>query len=207
MTLSDDRERIARDLHDLVIQRVFAAGLTLQATAGMLDAGAARDRIGEVVEELDATISELRTTIFAIQQHADGSSSLRLRITELVRRWGDQLGFTPRLRIAGEIDTRVGDAVAEHLLAALQEALSNVVRHARATQLSITIDVGVELRLEAEDDGVGLSETPDHRGGLSNLEDRARNLGGSAATARSELGGTRLTWTVPLGGSVDAEST
>jgi signal transduction histidine kinase len=198
MALNDDRERIARDLHDRVIQRVFAAGLTLQATASMLEEGAVHDRVTHVVEELDDTIAELRTTIFALQQSASRSSNLRLYITELVQRSTDQLGFSPRLRITGEIGTRVGTEIADHLLAVLREAISNVARHADATRLNITIAVGGELRLQVDDDGRGLPDDVGRRSGLKNLEERATALGGTSRLERSSLGGTRLSWTVPL---------
>jgi signal transduction histidine kinase len=198
MALNDDRERIARDLHDRVIQRVFAAGLTLQATASMLEEGAVHDRVTHVVEELDDTIAELRTTIFALQQSDSRSSNLRLYITELVQRSTDQLGFSPRLRITGEIGTRVGTEIADHLLAVLREAISNVARHADATRLNITIAVGGELRLQVDDDGRGLPDDVGRRSGLKNLEERATALGGTSRLERSSLGGTRLSWTVPL---------
>lgn len=198
MTINDDRERIARDLHDLVIQRVFAAGLTLQATASMLEAGPIHDRVTNVVDELDDTIAELRTTIFALQQPGSRSSTLRLKITELVQRSSVQLGFAPRLRITGEIDTRVSAEAADHLLAVLREAISNVARHAAATRLHVTIEVGIELRLQVDDDGRGLPEHLSRRSGLKNLEERAATLGGTSVLERSNLGGTRLSWNVPL---------
>ena len=198
MALNDDRERIARDLHDLGIQRGFAAGLTLQATASMLEPGLIQDRVTKAVDELDDTIAELRTTIFALQQTNSRSSNLRLQITELVQRSAEQLGFTPRLRIAGEIGTRVGPEAADHLLAVLRESIANVARHAGATRLNITIEVGVELRLQVDDDGRGLPEKLGRRSGLKNIEERATELGGMSVLERSELGGTRLSWTVPL---------
>ena len=178
MALDDDRERIARDLHDLVIQRVFAAGLTLQATASMLDEGPIHDRVTRVVAELDDTIAELRTTIFALQQSDSHSSNLRLQITELVQRSSDQLAFAPRLRISGEIGTRVSPEIADHLLAVLREAISNVARHAGATRLNITIDVGGELRLQVDDDGRGIPVDVGRRSGLKNLEERRDRVGG-----------------------------
>ena len=199
IAVTDDRERIARDLHDLVIQRVFAAGLTLQATSALLEPGPIQERVTGVVDELDDTIAELRTTIFALQHSGGRPSTLRLQVTELVRRASEQLGFAPRLRIAGEIDTRVSPEVADHLLAVLREAISNVARHAGATRLHITIEVGVELRMQIDDDGCGLPERLEHRSGLKNLEERAATVGGTSISDRSTLGGTRLTWAVPLG--------
>jgi len=196
--LIDDRERIARDLHDLVIQRIFAAGLSLEATAAMLEPGPNRERVAGVIGELDDTISELRTTIFALQQKSGATSSLRLQIAELVRRAAEQLGFTPRLRVSGEIGTRVDSEFAVHLLAVLREAISNVARHSGASRLQVTVDVGSELRLQVDDDGLGLPERLGHRGGVGNFEERASALGGSATLGPSDLGGTSLVWTVPL---------
>lgn len=198
MAVTDDRERIARDLHDLVIQRVFAAGLTLQATAAMLEPGQIQERVTGVVDQLDDTIAELRTTIFALQQHGNRSSTVRLQITELARQASQQLGFAPRLRITGAIDTRVDPEVAEHLMAVLREAISNVSRHADATRLHVTIEVGGELRAQIEDDGGGMPYQLERHSGLKNLEERAAALGGTSIADRSALGGTRLTWTVPL---------
>lgn len=198
LILSDDRERIARDLHDLVIQRVFAAGLTLQAAAALMESGPAHDRVTGVVDELDDTISELRTTIFALQQSDHRPSTLRVEITELVQQASRQLGFTPRLRITGEIDTRVDHEVAEHLLAVLREAMSNVMQHAHARRLHITIEVGTELRLSVEDDGVGLPDNLERRSGLKNLDERATELGGTSTWDRGPLEGARFVWVVPL---------
>lgn len=198
MALNDDRERIARDLHDLVIQRVFAAGLTLQSAATLLDPGPVRDRVNRVVEDLDDTIAELRNTIFALQSEGARSSSLRFRVTELVRRTEDQLGFAPRLRVTGEIDTRVGPLVADQLLAVLREALANVARHARARQVRVTVEVGADVSVSVDDDGTGLSDDDDRRSGLRNLFERARALGGVFSATRSDLGGTCVHWSVPL---------
>lgn len=201
MALNDDRERIARDLHDLVIQRVFAAGLTLQAAATMLDDGPAKERVTRVVDELDDTIAELRTTIFALQQTGQQAPNLRLRITELVQGAEPQLGFVPRLRINGEIGTRVDPEVADHLLAVVREAIANAARHAGATRLHVTIDVGRDLGLVVEDDGRGLPEQPGRRSGLANMARRADELGGTFVVDRGDLGGARLRWTVPLDSS------
>ena len=137
-----------------------------------------------------------------MQQTGSHSPALRLQITELAQRATDQLGFRPRLRVTGEIDTRVSADVADHLLAVLREAISNVARHAGATRLNITIEVGSEVRLQVDDDGCGLPEVLDHLSGMRNVEDRATDLGGTSIWSRSTLGGTRLTWTVPLAGTV-----
>jgi signal transduction histidine kinase len=198
MALNDDRERIARDLHDLVIQRVFAAGLTLQSAATLLDPGPVKDRVTRVVEDLDDTIAELRTTIFALQSDGTRSSQLRRRVTELVQRSAGQVGFMPRLRITGEIDTRVGRVVADHLLAVLREAIANIVRHAGADRVHIAVDVGAELRLSVDDDGVGPPDGDVRHSGLANLEERANSLGGAFTVTDSDLGGTSLRWSAPL---------
>lgn len=199
-SLFADRDRIARNLHDLVIQRLFATGMALEGAANLIsvDPVDSAARIRRAVSELDSAIKELRTTVFALQQPSDLSSSLRARVIEVVDGASTTLGFTPSLRFDGLVDTTVDDAIADQLLAVLREALSNVVKHARATRVSVSVSAHDELRLRVSDNGVGLS--PDgRRSGLTNMAVRAEQLGGRLAIDDAQPG-TQLCWTVPLGG-------
>jgi signal transduction histidine kinase len=193
-----DRDRIARDLHDLVIQRIFAAGLALQAVGSLLPPGEVSTRLSKVVDELDDTIRDLRTSIFALQHDHVGDDGIRLRIVDLVNRSADGLGFAPRLRISGEIDTRLAPEPAEQLYAAVTEALANVVRHSGASQVDVHIEVGDELVLTVADDGKGFTDDTGRRSGLGNLWERAEAMGGHLELGESELGGAQLRWSVPL---------
>ena len=136
LQLLEDRERIARDLHDLVIQRLFAAGMALQATISRLDDQDVADRVSRVVDDLDDTIGQLRTVIFGLQDRRTAHPSIRSSVLEIVAEERAALGFEPRIRFDGPVDS-IGDAIAEHVLAVLREALSNVARHAHATEVDI----------------------------------------------------------------------
>ena len=197
-----DRDRIGRDLHDLVIQRLFAAGMRLQGTIRLItaDPAEAAVRVDLAVDELDATIRELRSTIYGLQSPLEGRPSLRARLLEVVDAGTVHLGFPPVLRLDGLLDTVVPGEIAEHVLATVREALSNVARHAQARQAEVTIVLHDELlQVVIEDDGVGLA--PDRtRSGLRNLASRAHQLGGELTLDAGRLGGTRLTWEVSVGG-------
>jgi signal transduction histidine kinase len=196
LAVISDRERIARDLHDIVIQRLFATGLQLQA-AGMR---AEKDDVAELIqrsaEDLDATIRDVRATIFELQ--VPSADSVRRELRALVREYARVLGLTPELRLKGPVDTAVTEQMREPLLKVLREALSNVVRHARATQVQITaaVDEG-RFTLTVDDDGLGISAV-DTRSGLDNARARAQALGGDLELTTSPLGGARLVWSVPL---------
>jgi len=195
-----DRDRIARDLHDLVIQRLFATGLQLQGTSRLAARAEVRERLDAAVAELDQTIGQIRTTIFELQ-HGRDSSSLRSRLTRLKDDYAQLLGFSPRLQIEGPVDAAVPAPTAEHLAAVLREALSNVARHAQATKVLITVSVvGGMLMLRVSDDGVGhdtgASRYPGN--GLRNMIERAATLGGSASLSEADPHGTVVEWRVPL---------
>ncbi|WP_405147577.1 GAF domain-containing protein [Sphaerisporangium sp. NBC_01403] len=197
--LLEDRDRIAKDLHDVVIQRLFAVAMTLMGAVRLVDKPEASSRLKHAVDELDGTIRQIRSTIFALQTPPDAAApSLRGQIVELVEGARGHLGFMPGLRMEGPVDNKVPSELAEQLLAVLRETLSNVVRHARASKA----DVGVEaaggwLTLLVEDDGVGPAPGG-RRSGLRNLADRAAQFGGTFAVERAEEGGTRAVWRVPL---------
>src|SRR4051794_3796159 len=168
VALVDERERIARDLHDDVIQRLFATGLTLQSTAAMAGDGAVAERINRAVDDLDATIRQVRTAIFHLRQPVNERPSLRGEILRICSDATHAIGFEPSCRIVGPIDSSVPSDVAEPLLLTLREALSNVARHAGAMHVDIAVTAreGV-LALQVDDDGVGIATT--HRGsGLAN---------------------------------------
>ncbi|MCW2542630.1 MAG: sensor signal transduction histidine kinase [Frankiales bacterium] len=198
----EDRDRIARDLHDLVIQRLFATGMQLEGAVRLISQrpDEAEARVHQAVDDLDGTIRELRSTIYGLQAPHQGASSLRALLLQTVDAGTEQLGFAPSLRMDGLVDTLVPAAVAEHLQAALREALSNAARHASATSVEVHVavtDSGLTLRVE--DDGKGMAEGG-RRSGLSNLASRAAELGGSFVAEGASGQGTRLRWQVPLPG-------
>jgi two-component system, NarL family, sensor histidine kinase DevS len=197
LLVMDDRERIARDLHDRVIQRLFAAGMALQGTIAMAGPAAAA-RIDGVVGDLDAAIREIRETIFTLQHERPPARSVRAEIVALADSAAGQLGHQPALDLQGPVDTAVSDEIAGHLLAVLREALSNVARHARARATQISLQVtDHDLVLSVSDDGAGMSGTA-RRSGLANLRQRAEALGGSFTIGQPPGGGTGLEWRVPL---------
>ena len=195
--VANDRERIARDLHDTVIQRLFGAGLQLQATMGSVD-DHARQRLQTTVDDLDETIKELRAAIFALQGAGPSPGGLRGRLHHVVQDAGAALGFDPRLQFEGPIETMDHD-VAEHLLAVLREALANVARHAHATQVRVVVSTTDGVGLTVVDDGIGTPEEILGGHGLTNLAARAEELGGRFEIGPADEGGTRLAWHVPAG--------
>lgn len=208
LAVFEDRDRIARDLHDLVIQRLFAAGMMLETAQRRSDVPEVRTGVGKAVDELDVTIQEIRTAIFALQQGpAEAPSGLRTRVLREINMAAVPLGFKPTHRFAGAVDTAVGELTGKNLIAALREALSNTFRHARATRIEVTVDASARLpdgtpavRLSVADDGVGIPEGG-RRSGLRNLRRRAESLGGSSEVGPG-LGddgrGTTVIWQAPL---------
>ncbi|MBT2233732.1 GAF domain-containing sensor histidine kinase [Nonomuraea sp. NEAU-A123] len=199
LSLLEDRDRIAKDLHDVVIQRLFAIAMTLMSTVRLVEKPEASARIRHAIDELDETIRQIRSTIFALQGSRAGlGPSLRAQIVELVEASRGHLGFTPGLLMEGQLDNRVPEPIAENLLAVLREALSNVARHAQASKADISVKVADGmLTLAVLDNGVGL-RADGERSGLRNLHERATALGGSFAATAPEAGGTALRWSVPL---------
>ena len=191
-----DRDRIARDLHDHVIQRLFATGLQLQSTLRRVPDPAAQERIGQAVADLDATIRQIRTAIFDLHTAAD-DTGLRRKLLQTASEASSGLAVSPAVRISGPVDTVVPADVATHAVAVVREAISNAVRHGHAATVTLTVDVGEDLVVDVLDDGVGIPEDVGFSG-LRNLEDRARECGGRLSVHRVEPSGTRLTWRVPL---------
>ncbi len=195
--LTEDRDRIARDLHDSVIQRLFAIGLSLQGTARLVERPEAVMRIGEAIDKLDETIRQLRKAIFDIELTIS-REGLHPKVLDLVHELRPVLGLLPQVSFSGPVDTVVSESLAEEVLAVLREALTNVGKHARASQVVITIAAGEELRLVVADDGVGIRDAKAAGLGLKNLRQRAERLGGDVELGTSHEGGTRLTWHVPI---------
>ncbi|MFI2783971.1 sensor histidine kinase [Streptomyces sp. ALB3] len=202
----EDRDRIARDLHDLVIQRLFATGIMLEGAQRRSPVPGVRTGIGRAVDELDVTIQEIRTAIFALQQEpAEAPSGLRSRVLREINMAAVPLGFMPSHRFLGPVDSLVGELTGKNLIAALREALSNTFRHARASRVEVTVDAAAVLpdgrdavRLTVADDGVGIPDGG-RRSGLRNLARRAESLGGASWFGPGDGGsGTTVTWQVPL---------
>jgi signal transduction histidine kinase len=192
----EDRERIARDLHDKVIQRLFATGMTLQTMLPVTGRDDVTNRINDAVDELDVTIREIRSTISALQ--VPEQRGLRVSIFAMLDGARDALGFSPELRIDGPVDTVVSETTAEHLLAVLQEALSNVAQHAGASHANVTVEAGTDVLVRVVDNGTGLPTPRNNGRGLQNLEQRAASMGGRLVASRLETGGTMVEWRVPV---------
>jgi two-component system sensor histidine kinase DevS len=198
LMLAYDRERIGRDLHDLVVQRLFGTGLALQSVANLVETREAARRISAAVGELDTAIRDIRTIIFALGHHVDGSShSLRGRVLEVIFEAAGGLGHDPTVRFDGPVDAAVPDEIGDHLLAVLREALSNVARHAHATSTSILVSVDGNVVLRVTDNGTGMVNIT-RASGLRNMRKRAEALGGTMTMTGAPLGGTSLEWQVPL---------
>jgi len=194
----EERERIAADLHDHVIQRIFAAGLSLQGLAAQLGAGRAADRVVGVIDDLDTTISQIRTTIFQLQRGPGTAHGVRSRLLDVAADVAAALGFEPGVRFSGAIDGQVPDDLVGDLEAVLREALTNVARHARARSAEADITVTADtVTLDIRDDGVGIT-APTRSSGLANLRTRAERRGGTLVVERVRPTGTRLCWSVPL---------
>jgi signal transduction histidine kinase len=215
VVLLEDRDRIARDLHDHVIQRLFGAGLTVESVSSALRDSDNGERLAQVVGDIDDTIRQIRSSIFQLRGPiAVGTSQVRIRLLDLIGELAPMLGFEPQVTFTGSVDVLITDEVLEELEAVMREALSNVARHAEATQTQVSVVAGNgELRVEILDDGVGLSGTT-RRSGLSNLRQRAERRGGrfeivspvrnvapagpgsrGNATVR---GGTLIRWIIPV---------
>ncbi len=195
----EDRDRIARDLHDLVIQRLYATGMSLQGTVSLIAAPDAAERVNRAVDALDETIREIRSSIFALQARPEGQvPGLRARVLAVADEMTPMLGFPPALQLDGRLDDDVPPGVAEHLLTAVREALSNVARHAGASKVEVSVRAADDVSLVVTDDGSGLRDVT-RRSGLANLEERAAQFGGSMHVDSVPGGGTTLSWRIPLG--------
>ncbi|WP_315095484.1 GAF domain-containing sensor histidine kinase [uncultured Cellulomonas sp.] len=198
LAVLEERERIARDLHDMVIQRLFAIGLSVQGAAQEAARPDVARRLEAAVDDLDETIKDVRTTIFRLGSRGGTTGTgLRHRIDAEVVHARAGLGFLPRLRTDG-VTATVPDELAEDAVAVVREALANVARHARAHEVVVRLDVGSRLTVEVQDDGAGVPADVPVRSGLANLEERAMRRGGTLDVAAVPDGGTYLRWSVPL---------
>jgi two-component system, NarL family, sensor histidine kinase DevS len=198
--LLDERERIARDLHDDVIQRLFATGLSLEAVAQLTSDPVSQQRIRGAVDDLNMSIRQIRATIFELNQRHSSVASLRGDILDVCEQAAASLGFEPSCDIRGPIDTSVDEPRRSHLLLCLREALSNVARHAHATAVVVGIRVdGHRLELRIADDGVGYEPIRGQpASGIDNMRVRARALGGTFSIESRPTGGTLVSWDISL---------
>ncbi|GAA3358960.1 sensor histidine kinase [Saccharopolyspora gregorii] len=194
-----ERDRIARDLHDHVIQRLFATGLSLQGTLRRATDSDVRRRVQQSVQQLDDTVREIRTAIFDLHSSpgADDPVSLRRRLLDTVADASSGAGFAPAVRMSGAIDTAVPAGHFEHAEAVVREAVANALRHGGATAITVSVDTGAELTIEVVDNGCGAAGGAPGNG-LRNLRARAEQLAGTLELTTPEDGGTRLTWRAPL---------
>lgn len=191
-----DRERIARDLHDQVIQRLFAIGLGMQGTHRRVTSPVVADRLTEHIDQLQEVIHDVRTAIFNLQADPTEAPRLRTALHDVITELTDDTALRTTVRMSGPVSVVSGD-LAEHAEAVLREAVSNVVRHADADELVVTISVEDNLVIDVTDNGIGIPDTV-ARSGLHNLAQRATNAGGGCTVRQREGGGTRLVWTAPL---------
>jgi signal transduction histidine kinase len=195
LAVFEDRERIAHDLHDLVIQRLFAVGLSLETTRRITEKPDVAGRLEVAVDDIDDTIKEIRRSIFALSG-AGGPSDIRRAVTDVVTRLSRSMTFGPTIRFEGQVNTAVEAEARSNLLAVLEEALSNVVRHSEASAVEVTLTAGDELTLMVGDNGIGFG--PDVvPSGLRNMEERAKALGGECVVESRTPGGTTVRWQIP----------
>ena len=198
VTVLQARERIARDLHDLVIQRLYATGMSLQGAMPLIHRPEVADRVSRAVDALDDTIGDIRSAIFALQtRHDIKQASLREQVLQIIDEMTGPLGFAPSLSLTGDLSERVPDDIAGNMLGALRESLSNAARHAEASRIDVLVEVGSEVVLVVRDNGIGLRDVT-RRSGLANLAERAEQLGGTLKVGAADGSGTELHWQVPL---------
>jgi len=198
MSVLDDRDRIARDLHDRVIQRIYAVGMSLQGAARLPERDLIVERVSKAVDELDDTITQIRSTIFELGDSAL-PGGLRQAVVHLSDELAPSLGSRPEVRFEGAVDSTVPQHVGDHALAVVREGLTNAGKHAGASRYEVTLIVTDRLVLEIQDDGTGVELPLAQPGlGLINIRERAEKLGGTFELHARDGGGTRLLWVVPL---------
>jgi signal transduction histidine kinase len=195
LSLFEDRDRIGRDLHDLVIQRLFAVGLSLQSTARLVGDPELGDRLERAVDDLDGTIKDIRRTIFALGS-MNTSADVQSEIERIVDRAAATMKFRPTLRIEGPVRSVIGVDLAPDVLAVLGEALSNATRHAHASAVQVVVSAGEEIVVQVSDDGTGIEQGV-LESGLRNMRERAHKLGGSLEVLSTPGEGTTVRWVVP----------
>jgi signal transduction histidine kinase len=197
LAVFEDRDRIGRDLHDLVIQRLFAIGLTLENAARLAVRPEVSARITAAVDDIDHTIKDIRRSIFELGSGRGSLVELRTELGRVIDELAVMLGFRPGLAIEGPVDSAVPHEARPQLLAVLREALSNAARHAKATSVEVSLQVGTEITLTVTDNGRGIDDDV-HVSGIRNMHERAQTLGGTCDVARRPEGGTVVRWSVPL---------
>jgi signal transduction histidine kinase len=200
VAIYEERDRLARDLHDTVIQRLFAIGLTLQSLVGNSSASAVGDRLTATISDIDDTIRQVRTSIFELGSDGLGRGA-RDNVLSLLRELRPVIGFDVHASFEGPIDSAVPDVVLEHLLAVIREAVTNIERHAQATKATVVISVSDNhCRLRVIDNGCGIADSEPGTGGLGlgNLRRRAEKLQGQFVIESPDAGGTVLSWQVPI---------
>ena len=199
IAMLQDRDRIARDLHDLAIQRLFATGMTLQSAGRFIEHSEASERVARAVDDLDETIKIIRSTIFGLRSREQADESgLRSRVVRVVGEMAPMLGYAPSLRMEGLLDTQMPKEISDHVIAVLSEALTNVARHAHAGHAEVVLETdGREIRLSVTDDGVGIPPGG-RRSGLRNMAERAEQLNGTLQVTSPAGGGVSLVWCVPV---------
>jgi signal transduction histidine kinase len=203
LSIYEDRDRIARDLHDQVIQQLYASGMKLQGTIPMITRPLVEERVNSVVDDLDQTITDIRAVIFSLQARGKDLSSLRSNVMAVVGQMTEAHGMSSSVQLPERLDQEVPAEIGEHLLYALREALSNAARHGRATHVDVTILVDGKLSLLVHDNGTGIKDST-RRSGLANLAGRAEPYGGSLTVGPGSGGGTELFWQVPLPSAASA---
>ena len=204
LAVLEDRERIARDLHDSVIQRLFAVGMLLETTAQLTDKPEVEERLSQAVDDLDRTVRDIRSTIFSLHSAGIVAGSLRAAVADIGNGVAGVLGFYPSVYFDGPVDSGVPEDLADDVRAVVREALSNVAKHARATAVTVRVDVadGV-VTVSVDDDGVGIDRATESAAGngLVNMATRAERAGGHFAVRRASDGGTHLRWSARLAGA------
>jgi signal transduction histidine kinase len=201
VALLEDRDRIARDLHDHVIQQLFAIGLSLEGLASTVGPNhAVAEKLRERVDDIDRTIRQIRTSIFELRGPLGGQAANgpRQRLVEISTELSTALGFSPRIAFSGNLDSALDGALADDAVACVREALTNVAKHAKARAVEVDVSVAAgELAITVLDDGVGIANTG-RSSGLANLRARAEGYGGSFSVGERATGGTQLLWKAPL---------
>lgn len=199
--IADDHDRIARDLHDSVIQHLFAIGLRLQGIPARVDDPTVQRAVEESVDEIDVVIARIRSTIHGLRatEVPDRPQTVQGKILDVIGQMAESLPSSPSVTFEGSVDGITDPALIENLLPTIREALSNVAKHAQASAVSVVIAAGEDLVLLVTDNGRGMADDPE-RSGLANLEARATGLGGTMRTWQNEPSGVRLEWRVPIHG-------
>ena len=197
LSIFEDRDRIARDLHDQVIQRLYASGMKLQGTLPLITRPLIQERVSGVVDDMDKTITDIRAAIFSLQARGSGVPSLRQKVADVVDEMTEAHGMSSSVDLDDRLDQDVPGEIGEHLLYALREALSNAARHGQATHVDVTVLADGKLSLLVHDNGTGIKDTT-RRSGLANLAQRAEPYGGTLTVGGTSNAGTELRWEVPL---------